>query len=223
VSSDLPRRNDFDHTRATLLERLRQPEDQAAWREFFDTYWPLLISVSRRSGLGEADAQDVAQDVLMMVARQMRDFRYDPARGAFKSWLLTLTRRRIARHWRHGEKERGLLEARPPTRTGETAFLERLPDRQTNPLDALWEAEWEQNTLEAALRRVRARVSARQFQIYTLAALQDVPMRTICGALGVHPAQVYLARHRVGRLVKAELRRLQKTVAGSNLPLKKQG
>src|SRR5262245_59147057 len=98
--------NEFDHTRATLLARLRESEDQTAWREFFDIYWPLLFSVSRRSGLSDADAQDVAQDVLGMVARQMPGFLYDPARGSFKAWLLTLMRRRIARHWRSGEKER---------------------------------------------------------------------------------------------------------------------
>ena len=202
--------NDFDHTRATLLARLRKSEDQRAWSEFFYIYWPLLISVSRRSGLGDADAQDVAQDVLAMVARQMHEFRYDPARGSFKAWLLTLTRRRIARHWQRGAKEREHRQERPPTQTGETGFLERLPDRQGDPLEAVWEAEWEKNIVEAALRRVRARVSARQFQIYALAALQDVPLRTISSALGVNAAQVYLAKHRVGRLVKAELRRLRK-------------
>jgi len=200
----------FDHTRATLLARLRESEDQAAWLEFFNIYWPLLVSVSRRSGLSDPDAQDVAQDVLGAVARQMPEFRYDPARGSFKAWLLTVTRRRIAYHWRHTEKERHYRQERPPTRTGETSVMERLPDRRNDPLDAVWEAEWEQHILEAALRRVRARVTARQFQIYTLAVLQEVPIRTIASALAINAAQVYLAKHRVGRLVRAELRRLSK-------------
>jgi RNA polymerase sigma-70 factor (ECF subfamily) len=209
VTPDTTASHDFDHTRATLLARLRRSEDHSAWRDFFTTYWPLLVSVSRRSGLSEADAEDVAQDVLAMVARQMHGFQYDPARGSFKAWLLTLTRRRIARHWRRGEKDRDHLQERPPTQTGETGFLERMPDKQGDALDAVWDAEWERNILDAALRRVRARVSARQFQIYALAALQEVPLRTICSALGVNAAQVYLAKHRVGRLLKAELRHLR--------------
>jgi RNA polymerase sigma factor (sigma-70 family) len=209
VTPDFKAGNRFDHTRASLLARLRESEDQTAWREFFDIYWPLLFSVSRRSGLNNADAQDVAQDVLGIVARQMPGFRYDPARGSFKGWLLTLMRRRIARHWRSGEKERLHRQERPPTPTGETSVLERMPDRRGDPLDAVWEAEWEQHILEAALRRVRARVSVRQFQIYALAILQQVPLRTIVALLGVNSAQVYLAKHRVGRLVKAEVRRLR--------------
>ena len=209
MTPDFKAGNRFDHTRASLLARLRESEDQTAWREFFDIYWPLLFSVSRRSGLNNADAQDVAQDVLGIVARQMPGFRYDPARGSFKAWLLTLMRRRIARHWRSGEKERLYRQERPPTPTGETSVLERMPDRRGDPLDAIWEAEWEQHILDAALRRVRARVSVRQFQIYALAILQQVPLRTIVALLGVNSAQVYLAKHRVGRLVKAEVRRLR--------------
>src|SRR4030095_14129016 len=121
--SDFRVRNEFDHTRASLLARLRESEDQTAWGEFFEIYWPFLFSVSRRSGLSDADAQDVAQDVLRMVAQQMPEFRYDPARGSFKAGLLTWTRARIARHWRRGEKERDHRQERPATPTGETGLL----------------------------------------------------------------------------------------------------
>jgi len=121
-----------------------------------------------------------------------------------------LMRRRIARHWRQGEKERDHRQERPATPTGETRVLERIPDQRGDALDAVWDAEWKQHLLKAALRRVHARVSARQFQIYTLAVLQEVPMRTITSALAINAAHVYLAKHRVGRLVKAELQRLSK-------------
>jgi len=193
-----------------LLARLRESENHGAWSAFFDIYWPLLVTVARRSGLNGADAQDVAQDVLRMVAQQMPEFRYDPARGSFKAWLLTLTRRRIARHWRVGEKERKCRQEGPPTETGETHLLERMPDDRGDPLDAVWETEWRQHIVDVALRRVRASVSARQFQIYTLAVVQEMPMKTITNALCVNAAQVYLAKHRVGRLMKAELGRLSK-------------
>src|SRR4029434_9522431 len=111
--------------------------------------------VSRRSGLNDADAQDVAQDVLGIVARQMPGFRYDPARVSFKVWLLTLMRLRIARHWRSGEKERLYRQERPPTPTGETSVLERMPDRRGDPLAAIWEPEWAQHIIDAHGRNYR--------------------------------------------------------------------
>src|SRR5258706_1893271 len=82
-------------TRQTLLSKLRNLEDQESWRTFFDRYWELLYNVARRSGLGDAEAQDVVQETVIAVAKAMPDFRYDPARGSFKQWLLRIAGRRI--------------------------------------------------------------------------------------------------------------------------------
>ena len=94
--------------------------------------------------------------------------------------------------------------------TARTATVERVPDPESLNLDAIWDAEWQKNLLEAALERVKARVSARQFQIFELAAIQEWPVRDIARTLRVNAAQVYLARHRVGAAIKREVRRLEK-------------
>src|SRR5262245_39886831 len=78
-------------TSPTLLGRLRQsPTDQAAWEEFVERYGPRIYGWCRHWGLQGADADDVAQDVLLRLAEKMRTFRYDPA-GSFRGWLKTLT------------------------------------------------------------------------------------------------------------------------------------
>ena len=82
-------------TRASLIGKLADLGNSSGWREFFDTYWGLIYGVARKAGLSDADAQDVVQDTMSSVARQMPTFRYDPAKGSFKAWLLTLTRWRI--------------------------------------------------------------------------------------------------------------------------------
>src|SRR6266699_3258662 len=87
-------------TRSTLLSRLRNLDDQESWRVFFDRYWELLYNVAKQSGLGEPEAQDVVQETVISVAKAMPDFRYDPARGSFKQWLLRITGRRIMDHLR---------------------------------------------------------------------------------------------------------------------------
>src|SRR4029079_2682188 len=80
-------------TRNSLIERLGNWEDRARWQEFFDTYWRLIYGVARKSGLSDAEAQDVVQDTVISVAKNIT--RYDKKAGSFKSCLLQLTRWRI--------------------------------------------------------------------------------------------------------------------------------
>lgn len=196
-------------TRQSLLTRLKNWDDQEGWREFFDTYWRLIYSVASKAGLNDAEAQDVVQETVLSIAKKMRGFKYDPAIGSFKAWLLLNIRSRIAEHLRRKSAARGRVESSAYPETG-TALLERIPDPALNQLDAMWESEWQRNLLEAALEKVKAKVSARQFLIFDLFALKQVPMGKITASLDVNAAQVYLAKHRVGRLLKEELRRLER-------------
>src|SRR5215472_17537912 len=82
-------------TRATLLARLENLQDQASWQEFFDIYWKLIYGVARQAGMSDVEAQDVVQETIISVARHMPTFKYDPAIGSFKGWLLNMTRWRI--------------------------------------------------------------------------------------------------------------------------------
>jgi len=72
-------------TRSSLLSRLRDLGDSGSWRDFFETYWRLLYNVARKSGLADAEAQDVVQDTVIAVARKMPGFHYDPARDRSSS------------------------------------------------------------------------------------------------------------------------------------------
>ena len=87
--------NELIPTRETLLNRLRNLDDETSWREFFETYWRLIYNVARRAGLRDAAAQDIVQETLVTVSRHMLDFRHDPEIGTFKNWLLNITRSRI--------------------------------------------------------------------------------------------------------------------------------
>src|SRR2546426_1573632 len=77
----------------------------AGWKDFFDTYWKLVYGVAIKSGLNDAEAQDVVQETVLSVAKKMHQFKYDPAAGSFKNWLLLITRRRIADHLRKVYRE----------------------------------------------------------------------------------------------------------------------
>ena len=209
----------FIPTRRSLLSRLKSWDDQASWREFFATYGRLIYCIAIKAGLTDAEAQDVVQETIIIVARKIPAFKYDPALGSFKSWLLLITRRRI-------EKQ---LKKRMPTRVGQasnlsrasnipvllsddtqrTATVERIPDPQGFDLDAAWDAEWQKNLWDAALARVKAQFKPKQFQMFDLYVLKEWPVKEVARALGVTATHVYVMKHRVSAALKKEMLRLE--------------
>ena len=195
-------------TRESLLSRLRDWQDQAGWREFFDTYWRLIYNVARKSGLADAEAQDVVQNTFIYLVRRMPDFHYDRSRGSFKSWLRVVTRSRIHIFWRTQKADEKLI--REPLLDARGDDVEAQPDASADALDEIWQREWEENLVKTALRRVRAKVSSQQLLIFRLSTLGELTLPQVAKKLGVSLAQVYLARHRVGKFIKAEVLRLRR-------------
>ncbi len=198
----------FLPTRQSLLSRLRDCQDETGWREFFDTYCWLIYSVARKSGLTDADAQDVVQETFIYLSRRMPNFRYDKARGSFKSWLRVVTRSRISVRRRAEERQQPLVRDPMPGDEGSAAW-EAIADPAGDALDEQWQREWEENLLATALRHIRAKVSSQQLLIFRLATQEELPLSLVAKKLGVSIAQVYLARHRVGKAFKAEVKRLR--------------
>jgi RNA polymerase sigma factor (sigma-70 family) len=153
------------------------------------------------------------------VAKQMPGFRYDPAVGSFKAWLLQITRRRIVDQLRKrapaGQSSLAHANARAsssPRQNGDadrTATVERIPDPDADVLASRWETDWQRNLLEAALTRVKRRVSPKQFQMFDLYVSQQWPMELVKTTLGVNAAQVYMAKMRISKLIKREVRVLE--------------
>jgi RNA polymerase sigma-70 factor (ECF subfamily) len=203
------RRDDLFPTRRSLLSRLKDWDDDASWRTFFDTYWRLIFTTARKAGLCEAESEDVVQETVVAVSRKMHDFKYDPAVCSFRTWLYTLIRRRIADHFR---KRAPAVSLPSPGATDATPTdpVALAVDPASLELDAKWEADWEANLLDAALERVKRRVSAAQYQIFDYSVVQQRTVAQVRKALGVSAAQVYLARHRVGQVLKEEVERLRR-------------
>ena len=199
-------RYDPDATRATLLVRLRDLGDAASWQEFFDTYWRLIYGVARKSGLNDGEAQDVVQETLAAVARHMPNFHYDPAVGSFKSWLLQMTRWRIADQFR----KRLPVAERPPEGETHTAPVEHCIDPQSLDLDAVWETDWQQTILAAAISRVKRHLDPEKFQLFDCYVNKEWPAAKVAATFGVSVEQVYMARHRILELIKKEVERLER-------------
>jgi RNA polymerase sigma factor (sigma-70 family) len=195
-------------TRRSLVDRLANWDDQRRWQQFFDTYWKLIYSAARKSGLADTEAQEVVQETIITVAKNIDRLKYDPAVGSFKGWLLQITRWRIADQFRKREPDaaKRTFSRDDPL----TATIERVPDSQIVDLDALWEAEWKDNLLEAAVARVKKKVDPKQFQIFDCYVRKEWSAQKVAERLRVSVGQVYLARHRVAALLKKEIKALQK-------------
>jgi len=191
-------------TRESLLSRLKDWGDQQSWRDFFDTYGRLIHGLAVKSGLTEAEAQDVLQETLLSVAKEMPDFKYNRAVGSFKGWLLQITRWRIADQFAKRQPRRPARKNPDATDT-----VERLPDPASYRLESLWEEEWQRNLLSAALARVKRQVHPKQYQMFDLYVTQQWPMGSVTGTLGVNVAQVYMAKYRISGLIKKEIRTLE--------------
>lgn len=200
--------DEYIPTRQSLLSRLKDREDEESWRLFFDTYWRLIYNTAVKAGLTEAEAQDAVQETILSVLKSMPHFEYDAERGSFKNWLLRLTRWRITDQLR----KRGPCPrpaARSCRRPGETATVERLPDPGAPRLEALWDEEWERNLLDAAIARVKLKVDASQYQAFDLYVFKKWPASKVAHTLKINPARVYLIKHRINKLIQAEIARLQ--------------
>jgi len=203
-------------TRASLLNRLKDPGDGLAWNEFYLTYRDLIYSVARRGGLTELEASEVVQDTLISVSKKIPGFSYDPSKDSFKGWLLTVTRWRIrdqiekrAQAAKHQHVRSAWARGDPDTRT---ATIDRLPDPASADLATVWDQQWEAHLVQVALARVKRQADPQHYQIYHLQVVLGQSTREVARALNVSSAQVYLAKHRVGNLIKKEVRNLRKTL-----------
>jgi RNA polymerase sigma-70 factor (ECF subfamily) len=190
-------------TSASLLGRLQQaPADQEAWGKFVERYGPRVHAWCRCWRLQEADAQDVAQDVLLTLARKMHSFRYDPAKGSFRGWLKTLTR--------HAWDDFLHTRRRPGAGSGDSQVVEVLQTVEArDDLAARLEAEFDRELLDEAMARVRQRVQPHTWQAFHLLAVEGLSGAEAAERLGIKVATAFVARSKVQQMIQDELRRLE--------------
>lgn len=190
------------------MGRLKDWEDSESWRDFFDTYWRLIYSFAVRRGLNHEEAQEVVQETVVAVAKSIAKFHYDPQVCAFKTWLLGVTRSKIANQFARRARQPAAASV-PPDDSSGTGALNRIPDEQAGQWDKAWDAEWQKNLMEAAINRVKRRVSIEQYQMFDLFVLKQWPAGDVAKTLGVTIGHVYVAKHRISKLIRKEVEALE--------------
>lgn len=198
----------YAKTRKSLIERLDNWDDQKTWNEFYQTYWRLIYSVAIKAGLRPEEAFDCVQETILSIAKQSKKKLYDPEQGSFKTWLMNMTRWRINDQFRKRKKDTAMTGGEWDD-DRKTAMIDRVEDPNGDVLSRFWDVEWKKNIAEAALTRVKAQVSPKQYQIFDFYVLRQWDAQKVQEKLSVSMAQVYLAKHRVGAVLKKELAKLQ--------------
>ena len=172
----------MDTTRPSLLVRIRNRGDHAAWETFDGIYRPMLLRFAMAQGLAGNDAEDVAQHCMKAIAEHIGTFEYDPNRGRFKSWLRTVAANYVRNQWRR-KAERG-LDAVEESRDPEA--FDRI---------------WDQEHLWHCLRRLAAEVEQQTFDAFRMYVVEDRPVDAVASELGLTRENLYTIKWRLtGRL-----------------------
>lgn len=198
----------YAKTRKSLIARLENWEDQRTWDEFYQTYWRLIYAVAIKAGLRQDEAFDCVQETILSIAKQSKKNLYDPEQGSFKTWLMNMTRWRINDQFRKRKKDTAMMGG-DWDNDRKTAVIDRVEDPDGDILSRLWNVEWKKNIADAALAKVKAQVSPKQYQIFDCYVVKQWEAKQVQRKLNVSMAQVYLAKHRVGAVLKKELAKLE--------------
>src|SRR5262249_30741276 len=179
-------------TPASLLERLRLPDAQAAWERFVKLYTPLLYHWAHRTGLQEPDAADLVQDVFAVLLGKLPAFAYNPQKS-FRSWLRTV----LLNKWRERQRR-----AAPVPLEGSAAPLANLAD-PASPAE-FEEKEYRQHLVRRALQLMQADFEPTTWQACWEFVVSGKPAAEVAAGLGITAKAVYLAKARVLRRLRQE-------------------
>lgn len=178
-------------TQASLLQRLRRPEDRDAWDRFVQLYTPLLYDWARRAGLQEADAADLVQDVFTLLLAKLPQLDYD-RHGSFRAWLRTVT----LNLWRSRLRQRGLPLA-PDGAANEVAAPDGIAE--------LAEEEHRRLLLRRALELLKTDFEPATWKAFWECVVNDRPTGEVATELEMSPGAVRTAKCRVLTRLRQEL------------------
>ncbi len=192
--------DDSQLTRPSLLLRIRHPDDVAAWREFAEIYGPLVHRFARKQGLQDADAADLAQEVLYAVAGAIGRLNYDRQLGRFRGWLLTVARSKISNLFAKRKRQ--------PQETGDSAVQESLQSIPSSSDEAYWDAEYERRLFEWAAERVRPVCQETTWKAFWMTAVDGKDVKEVSQELGITVGAVYIAKSRVLSRLKDQIQEI---------------
>jgi len=185
-------------TRVSLLLRVRDPADQQAWHEFVEIYWPVIVRLARRKGLQETDADDLAQTVMMSIAKSIERREHDRQQARFRTWLNRVVQNAIL----------NALTRRKPDRaaggSGLQDVLEQQPSQRHLDSDLL-KLEYRREVFRWAARQIQCEFEAATWNAFWLTTVEEKSCEEAAQITGKQVGSVYAARSRVMRRLREKV------------------
>lgn len=186
-------------TSLSLLERLTQQQDSDSWQRLVDLYTPLLAEWIRRyEALQTSDVDDLVQDVLLVLARELPQFEHSRQPGAFRSWLRTILVNRLRHFWRSRQHR--------PAAVGGSDFqwqLDELEDA-ASILSRQWDREHDRYVMHGLLSKVKSRFASKTWQAFRRQVIESARAVDVAEELGMPLHSVYAAKSRVLNSLRQE-------------------
>ena len=174
-------------TRSSVLKAVADTENEAAWQRLFDLYAGFVFSIARSKGLNDSDADDIVQTVFADLARNLPTFKYDRAKGRFRSYLSGLVHWRVNDRLRSGKR---LAELK-------CAFCEEAKSAASAPDEDFEEREWQAAALEEALRRIKPEVRPEHYAAFVASAVEGQDTDVVTKLYGISRDSLYQIRKRL--------------------------
>jgi RNA polymerase sigma-70 factor (ECF subfamily) len=181
----------MSETSHSLLERLRVQPNDALWNRLIDLYTPLLQKWLRRHFLLEADAEDLVQDVLAVLVRELPHFEHNGQPGAFRRWLRTILVHRLQGFWRARQGR--------PLATGDSDLakqFEQLEDPASG-LSQLWDSEHDRHVIGRLMEQIEPQVAPSTWQAFRRVVLDGKDEEVVAKELGLSVNAVFIAKSRI--------------------------
>jgi RNA polymerase sigma-70 factor (ECF subfamily) len=187
----------MESTRLSLLSQATSGS-HLAWTELVELYQPFVYHWLRRHDVGHHDAEELTQDVLSVVVRELPVFSHSGRTGAFRNWLRVITANRARGFWRAGKKR--------PTATGESAFLQMVGqlEDETSGLSRIWDLEHDQHVLRELLAKAAAEIEPATLVAFRRQVFEDIPAEQVAMELNLSVGAAFSAKARVLRKLRKE-------------------
>lgn len=185
----------METTRISLLEQARSSPEDPAWQKIMDIYEPFLEGYLRRRGVSDSDVDDIKQDVLTVLCRELPNFHHNRRPGAFRTWLRNVTANRLRTFWRSPS-------CRPQVGHPNYEHLADQLSDDASPLAVAWDREHNAHLIEKLLLMVSERFNEQTMQAFRRTFLDNISIDVVARQLDTTPNAVQIARSRVLKVLR---------------------